>query len=74
MAFISYFNMEKINRQQLSIEQRKELDMLALQARMYLERWYKQDGQRHSRTVIKFEGDRYRPTEFETRFRKGGET
>lgn len=64
--------MERIVRQKLSIEQRKELDMLALQARMYLERWYKQDGQRHSWTVVRFEGDRYRPTMFETHFRKGG--
>ena len=70
--FYNLHDMEKIIRQELPIEQRKELDRLALQARMYLERWYKQEGKRHSKTIIKFVGGRCRPTEFETHFRKGG--
>lgn len=53
-------------------QQKRDLDILTARVRMFLERWYKQDGQRHSRTIIKFEGDRYKPTEIEVHFRKGG--
>ena len=64
--------METIVRQGMPQQQKWDLDKLALQIRMYLERWYKQDGQRHSKTVITFEGDRYRPTEIEVHFRRSG--
>lgn len=64
--------MEKITRQSLSQEQKKDLDMLSSYVRQYLERWYKRDNQRHSKTIIKFEGDRYKPSEIEVHFRKGG--
>ncbi len=62
--------MEAIVRQGMPTDQKRDLDLLSMQVRMYLERWYKQDGQRHSKTLIKFEGDRYRPTEIEVHFRR----
>lgn len=64
--------MEMIVRQGMPAEQKRDLDLLSMQIRMYLERWYKQDGRRHSKTIIKFEGDRYRPTEIEVHFRRSG--
>lgn len=64
--------MEMIIRQGMNPQQKRDLDILTARVRMFLERWYKQDGQRHSRTIIKFEGDRYKPTEIEVHFRKGG--
>lgn len=64
--------METIVRQGMPQQQKYDLDSLAMQVRLYLERWYKRDGQRHSKTIIKFEGDRYKPTEIEVHFRKGG--
>lgn len=53
-------------------EQKRDMDLLTMQVRMYLEKWYKQKGQRHNKTIIKFKGDRYRPVEIEVHFRKGG--
>ena len=64
--------MEKIIRRGMPQEQKHDLDMVAARIRHYLEAWHKQPGQRHSKTIIVFEGDRYRPTGFETHFRKGG--
>lgn len=64
--------MEVIVRQGMPPQQKQDLDSLAMWVRLYLEHWYKQDGQRHSKTIIKFEGDRYKPTEIEVHFRKGG--
>ena len=64
--------METIVRQGMPAEQKRDIDLLTLQARKYLEKWYKQEGQRHSRTVITFKGDRYKPTEIEVHFRRGG--
>lgn len=64
--------MEAIVRQGMPQQQKHDLDSLAMWVRLYLERWYKQDGQRHGKTIIKFEGDRYKPSEIEVHFRKGG--
>lgn len=64
--------METIVRQGMPQQQKNDLDSLAMRVRLYLERWHKQDGQRHSKTIIKFEGDRYKPSEIEVHFRKGG--
>lgn len=64
--------MGAIVRQGMPQQQKHDLDSLAMWVRLYLEKWYKQDGQRHSKTIIKFEGDRYKPSEIEVHFRKGG--
>lgn len=54
----------------MPMEQRKDLDRVAFYLRIYLERWHKQQGTRHSKTAIVFEGDRYKPTKMEIHFRK----
>ena len=68
--------MEAINRQAMPMQQRKDLDKVALYLKFYIERWHKQPDTRHSKTIIVFEGDRCKPSKMELHFRKakkGGE-
>jgi hypothetical protein len=63
--------MKTIVRQGMPTEQKNDLDAVTFYVRRYLERWHKTEGQRHSKTVLTFEGDRYKPTQIDTHFRKG---
>ena len=59
-----------MSRQVMSKPQKALLDVLAAIVREYEDAFCRLPNKRHSKTTITFEGDRYKITDFQTKWRK----
>lgn len=60
----------KPNRREIPHAMRDDLNTLSRWTKVIVERWFKEDGKRHNKTIITFSADRFIVTEIDSRFRK----